>query len=61
MSLSVVLVCMHCRERGVTVDNTRKASKLYVASVSRRDEGNYTCMPSNAAAASVAVTVIQSE
>ncbi|XP_045113693.1 uncharacterized protein LOC123505909 isoform X3 [Portunus trituberculatus] len=48
------------KERGVTVDNSRKTSKLYVASVSRRDEGNYTCVPSNAAAASVVVTVIQS-
>nr|XP_027227392.1 neurotrimin-like [Penaeus vannamei] len=44
------------KERGVTVDNTRKASKLYVASVSRSDEGNYTCMPSNASPASVSVT-----
>ncbi|XP_063598630.1 uncharacterized protein LOC134775102 [Penaeus indicus] len=47
------------KERGVTVDNTRKASKLYVASVSRSDEGNYTCMPSNASPASVSVTVVQ--
>lgn len=56
-----VSICVSDRERGVTVDNSRKASKLYVASVSRRDEGNYTCVPSNAAAASVVVTVIQSE
>lgn len=49
------------KERGVTVHNSRTSSKLFVASVSRRDEGNYTCMPSNAAAASVVVTVIQKE
>ncbi|KAK8721167.1 hypothetical protein OTU49_012901, partial [Cherax quadricarinatus] len=49
------------KEQGVTVDNSRKSSKLYVSSVSRRDEGNYTCLPSNAAPASVVVTVIQKE
>ncbi|XP_071530516.1 uncharacterized protein [Panulirus ornatus] len=49
------------KERGVSVDNSGKSSKLYISSVSRRDEGNYTCLPSNAAPASVMVTVIQKE
>ncbi|XP_068220444.1 opioid-binding protein/cell adhesion molecule homolog [Palaemon carinicauda] len=49
------------KERGVTVDNTKKLSKLYVTSVSREDEGNYTCLPSNASPASVSVTVVQRE
>ena len=49
------------RERGVMVDNSREASVLYVHSVVSHDDGNYTCTPSNAAPASVTVTVIKSE
>ncbi|CAL4152737.1 unnamed protein product [Meganyctiphanes norvegica] len=48
-------------ERGVVVENKRTSSELYIHSVTRRDEGNYTCFPSNATPASVAVHVIQRE
>lgn len=48
-------------ERGVTVDNSREASVLYVTSVTSSDEGNYTCVPSNASPASVTVHVVHSK
>ncbi|KAL7647210.1 UNVERIFIED_CONTAM: hypothetical protein RMT77_002468 [Armadillidium vulgare] len=48
-------------ERGVTVDNSKEASVLYLDSVNSDDEGNYTCFPSNASPASVTVHVVKRE
>lgn len=52
-------------ERGVKVttssDSTRTESKLTFANASKRDEGNYTCSPSNSAPATVQLFVTRSK
>ena len=52
-------------ERGVKVttssDSTRTESILTFANANKRDEGNYTCSPSNSAAATVQLFVTKSK
>ena len=52
-------------ERGVKVttssDSTRTESKLTFANANKRDEGNYTCSPSNSAPATVQLFVTRSK
>ncbi|GLH01811.1 Uncharacterized protein GBIM_07870 [Gryllus bimaculatus] len=46
------------KERGVTVTHNRSGSVLKVPRAEQQDSGNYTCVPSNARAASVTVHVL---
>ena len=52
-------------QRGVKVvtssDSDRTESKLTFANASKRDEGNYTCSPSNSAPATVQLFVTRSK
>ena len=55
----------HDVERGVKVttssDSTRTESKLTFETANKRDEGNYTCSPSNSAPATVQLFVTRSK
>jgi hypothetical protein len=46
------------KERGVAVHSDRSSSVLVVAEAQKRDSGNYSCVPSNARAASINVHVL---
>ena len=49
------------RKAGVTVKTLKGSSILSVNSVTRRDQGNYSCVASNTNPATVSVHVVQSE
>lgn len=46
------------KERGVTVRSDRKSSVLAINAADKVDSGNYTCVPSNARAATINVHVL---
>jgi hypothetical protein len=46
------------KERGVSVHNDRSSSVLLIVEAQKSDSGNYSCVPSNAQAASINVHVL---